>query len=215
MKHSYPAIDTSVEVFRQYKVPGQVKISVSGTGSICHSVTGPFLSRNSSNNNIPGSNRKGPDSSGTADPTKRNKRPSNFQIISVFSARGIRYDSFSYFYLYDLHSPIQSFYVSPANISSFSYFMNRQWISERGSLPVKINLCSIPLNGRVGIKFVNNSAGKYLVLINNTQEQAVVQKETEVSGIQYQQVATLHTGFYERMKLLGCNEPTVPVSINF
>jgi hypothetical protein len=53
-----------------------------------------------------------------------------------------------------------------------------------------------PSDGIVGIKFDNNQDGKKLLQIFNSHGQKLVEKEIEVRGNSYQQVATLQTGNY-------------------
>jgi hypothetical protein len=88
------------------------------------------------------------------------------------------------------------FRIRQVNDNSVSYFTNIKYIDGGSTKPTKFIVYPNPSNGIVGIKFDNITAGKYLVLINNTQGQTVINKEIEVSGNSYQQVATLSKGFY-------------------
>jgi hypothetical protein len=76
------------------------------------------------------------------------------------------------------------------------YLSSVKYLDTEDSGPAKLIVYPNPSNGIVGIKFDNNSAGNYVVLINNAQGQTVVNKEIEVYGNSYQQVATLQSGFY-------------------
>jgi hypothetical protein len=88
------------------------------------------------------------------------------------------------------------FRIRQVNDNSVSYFTNIKYIDGGTTKPTKFIVYPNPSNGIVGIKFDNITAGKYLVLINNTQGQTVISKEIEVSGNSYQQVGTLSKGFY-------------------
>lgn len=95
--------------------------------------------------------------------------------------------------------------------SGTSYFTNVRFVDlNEEKTGIKFIVYPNPSNGIVGIKFDNISAGKYIVLINNTQGQVVINKEIQVSGNSYQQVATLNKGFYwVRMVNAESGESTV------
>ncbi len=103
----------------------------------------------------------------------------------------------NYQYHYDLQTQGRYFFrVKQTKNDGKVYFSPTKYVDATDINPVKINVYPNPSNGIVGIKFDNNSAGKYVVLINNTQGQTVVRKEIEVSGNSYQQVAALQSGVY-------------------
>lgn len=119
----------------------------------------------------------------------------NFETIGILPKH--TNNGFSYSYLYDLRNPGRYFFrVKQVNENGHSYLSNIKYVDAGVEGPSKFNLYPNPSSGIVGIKFDNNSAGKYLVLINNAQGQTVVTKEIEVSGNAYQQIATLLRGFY-------------------
>lgn len=90
-----------------------------------------------------------------------------------------------YFFRIRKKEPNGRFYLS--EIKSVNMISNN---------PIKFSMYPNPSNGIVGIKFDNISAGKYLVLINNTQGQTVVQKEIDVRENSYLQIARLQRGSY-------------------
>lgn len=122
-------------------------------------------------------------------------------------------NGFSYSYLYDLRNPGRYFFrIKQVNEDGRSYLSNVKYVDAGSSDgPLKFNLYPNPSSGIVGIKFDNNYAGKYLVLINNAQGQTIVTKEIEVAGNGYYQVATLLRGFYW-VKVV--NEATQMSSVN-
>jgi hypothetical protein len=119
----------------------------------------------------------------------------HFETIGILPKQAN--NGFSYSYLYDLRNPGRYFFrIKQVNEDGRSYLSNIKYVDAGSDGPFKFNLYPNPSSGIVGIKFDNNSAGKYLVLINNAQGQTVVTKEIEVAGNGYQQVATLLRGFY-------------------
>jgi hypothetical protein len=118
----------------------------------------------------------------------------DFETISVFP---IGRNSNSYTYLYDLRTPGRYFFrLKQIYDDGRLYLSSVKYVDAEDTGPAKLIVYPNPSNGIVGIKFDNNSAGKYVVLINNAQGQTVVSKEIEVYGNSYQQLATLQSGFY-------------------
>ncbi len=103
----------------------------------------------------------------------------------------------AYSYLYEMTTTGRYFFrIRQVGEDGRSYFTDIKYVDTENNSPVKFNVYPNPSTGIVGIKFDNITAGKYVVLINNALGQTVVNKEIEVAGNSYQQVATLHKGFY-------------------
>jgi hypothetical protein len=103
----------------------------------------------------------------------------------------------AYSYLYEMTTTGRYFFrIRQVGEDGRSYFTDIKYVDAENNSPVKFNIYPNPSTGIVGIKFDNITAGKYVVLINNALGQTVVNKEIEVAGNSYQQVATLHKGFY-------------------
>ena len=73
-----------------------------------------------------------------------------------------------------------SFYNDPVAVAGYNYFKDNSKydnqianINAGNSVFLKFNIESSFMNDRVGIKFVNNSARNYFVLIHSTQQQSV------------------------------------------
>lgn len=106
-------------------------------------------------------------------------------------------------------SPYEFLYTTPAGQGGAYYFRVKQVyatsytrISDvrqvvlEGTRAPKFIIYPNPSNGIVGIKFDNNQGGKMRLQIFNTQGQKVLEKDIEVTGTFYQQVATLQSGNY-------------------
>jgi hypothetical protein len=103
----------------------------------------------------------------------------------------------NYSHLYDLPSEGRFFFrIRQVDHSGRFYLSPVKSVNSAGNFPIKFSLCPNPSNGIVGIKFDNIFAGKYLVLIHNTQGQTVAEKLIDASGNSYQQVGTLQRGVY-------------------
>lgn len=102
-----------------------------------------------------------------------------------------------YTYLYDLPSDGRYFFrIKQVDTRGRGFISMVKSINTTSDVPVRFSLYPNPSNGIVGIKFDNILAGKYVVLIHNAQGQTIVEKEMEMRGNPYQQVATLQKGFY-------------------
>lgn len=103
----------------------------------------------------------------------------------------------AYSYLYEMTTTGRYFFrIRQVGEDGRSYFTDIKYVDAENNSPIKFNIYPNPSTGIVGIKFDNITAGKYVVLINNALGQTVVNKEIEVAGNSYQQVGTLHKGFY-------------------
>jgi hypothetical protein len=80
--------------------------------------------------------------------------------------------------------------------SGYSRFSEIKQVQLKSSESPKFIIYPNPSDGIVGIKFDNNQDGKKLLQIFNSHGQKVVEKDIEVKGSSYRQVATLKSGNY-------------------
>lgn len=89
------------------------------------------------------------------------------------------------------------FRIKQVYSNGYTRFTDIKSVDLESSLFPKFSVYPNPSSGIIGIKFDNLSVGKYLVQITNSQGQTVVEKELELSGSSYRQIATLQSaGIY-------------------
>jgi hypothetical protein len=120
----------------------------------------------------------------------------NFSSIGVFPKNT---NSEPYMMLYTASNGEEgSYYFRIKQIYSNGYvrYSNIKHVILGNSAYPKFSLYPNPSTGIVGIKFDDNSAGRFTIQIYNTQGQMIVKKGIVISGASYEQIAILRSGAY-------------------
>ncbi len=88
------------------------------------------------------------------------------------------------------------FRIKQVYSNGYSIFTDIKFVELQNSSPPEINIYPNPSNNVVGIKFVNNSSGKYLIQITNILGQVVWRMGLDVAGNSYRQITSLQHGTY-------------------
>ncbi len=88
------------------------------------------------------------------------------------------------------------FRIKQVYANGYVRFSEVRQLKLEGSASPKFIIYPNPSDGIVGIKFDNNQHGKMLLQIFNTQGQKMMQKEIDVVGSYFQQIAPLKSGSY-------------------
>lgn len=120
----------------------------------------------------------------------------NFSTIGVFPKNSAGSD---YMMLYTAPNGEEgSYYFRIKQVYSNGYvrYSNIKYAILGNSDSPKFSLYPNPSTGIVGIKFDDNSAGRFTIQIYNTQGQVIVKKDIVNSGGSYVQITTLKSGAY-------------------
>jgi hypothetical protein len=133
----------------------------------------------------------------------------NYHYEAEMSRDGNNFSSIGVFPKNTTNDPYMLLYTAPNGEEGSYYFRIKQIYSNgyvrysnikhvilgNSALP-KFSLYPNPSTGIVGIKFDDNSAGRFNIQIYNTQGQMIVKKGIVTTGGSYVQVATLTSGAY-------------------
>ena len=121
---------------------------------------------------------------------------SNFSTVGKQSKDVFESNGYKFLYSANNGSGTYFFRVKQVYSNGYTRFTDIKSIELQNSGIPKINIYPNPSNGVVGIKFVNNYSGKFLIQISNTQGQTVYSKEDEILGDGYKYITTLQRGMY-------------------
>jgi hypothetical protein len=129
--------------------------------------------------------------------TEVSRDGSSFSTASQVSASNTNGDVYDYTYTTaQTEGGMFYFRVKQVYATGYTRFSEIKRVELKSSETPKFIIYPNPSNGIVGIKFDNNQGGKMVLQIFNSHGQKVVQKDIEVAGSSYQQVATLPGGNY-------------------
>ncbi len=129
--------------------------------------------------------------------TELSRDGSQFSPITQVPANTSGGDLYDYVYTTGSNeSGLFYFRVKQVYANGYTRFSDIKQVQLKSSTSPKFIIYPNPSNGIVGIKFDNNQGGKMVLQIFNSHGQKVMQKEIEVAGSSYQQVATLQSGNY-------------------
>ena len=129
--------------------------------------------------------------------TEVSRNGTDFQSVSQQSPNQSGPDNYDYIFTSGQNEAgTYYFRIRQVYASGFTRMSEIKQVHLKSSESPKFIIYPNPSDGIVGIKFDNNQDGKKLLQIFNSHGQKLVEKEIEVRGNSYQQVATLQTGNY-------------------
>jgi hypothetical protein len=133
----------------------------------------------------------------------------NYHYEAEVSRNGSRFITIGVFSKNMTNDPYMTIYAAPNGEEGSYYFRIKQIYSNGyvrysnikhvilgNSVYPKFSLYPNPSTGIVGIKFDDNSAGRFEIQIYNTQGQVIVKKGIVTAGSSYVQIASLKSGAY-------------------
>jgi len=119
-------------------------------------------------------------------------------FIPVGTQSKEEFESNAYKFVYTANDGTGTYFFRVKQVYSNGYtrFTDIKSIDLEKTNELKINIFPNPSNGVVGIKFVNNYTGKFLIQISNAQGQTVYSKEEEVFSDGFRYITTLQRGIY-------------------
>jgi hypothetical protein len=133
----------------------------------------------------------------------------NYHYETEMSRNRINFSTIGVYPKNSTNDPYMQLFTAPNGEEGSYYFRIKQVYSNgyvrysnikhvilgNSDLP-KFSIYPNPSTGKVGIKFDDNSAGRFNIQIYNTQGQMIVKKDIVATGGSYVQVATLTSGAY-------------------